>query len=306
VEDFAQLAASGKRFIWELRPFNNRPFLRVADGGLLLIGRPWLWSWLSEGFYYRPMRVAQTEDANAADRGGNVQRYTAYAGRTFERYCLDLAEQTFTSPARVWGEQLYAKGGSRTSDIAVLVGDELVLFEANARRVGAEPLVGGDPLDATAELAKLVVKKINQLGGCIAALLDNRAVLPGLGIADVRRVWPVVVAGGHVWQTRTLWNYLDATRDATKCASLADHRVAPVQLLDPDDYEMLLALVQHGNDLPEMLARKTGGPWRHRDLAVWLNQDRFAPDHRVELTSSISIWESKTQPIVDKLEAAAR
>jgi hypothetical protein len=301
VREFAELAAGGKRFIWELRPFNTRPFLRTADGGLLLIGRPWLWSWLSEGFYYRPMRVAQAEDAASGRQ--NVQRYTAYAGQTFERYCLDLAEQTFASPARVWGEQPYAKGGSKTSDVAVLVGNELVLFEANARRIGAEPLVGGDPLDATGELAKLIVKKINQLGVCIAALLDDRAVLPGLDIADVQRIWPVVVAGGHVWQTQTLWNYLDATRDDAKCVALRDERVGPLQLLDSDDYEMLLALVQHGSDLPWMLTRKTSGPWRHRDLAVWLNQDGSAPDHRVRLQSTLATWAAMIEPIEAKLRS---
>ena len=63
------------------------------------------------------------------------------------------------------------------------------------------------------------------------------------------------------------------TRDDAKCASLpSDRRVGPLQLLDPDDYEMLLALVEHGSDLSWTLARKTGGAWRHRDLAVWLNQ----------------------------------
>ncbi len=34
----------------------------------------------------------------------------------------------------------------------MLNGEDLILFEANARRVGAQPLVSGDPLDATAEL----------------------------------------------------------------------------------------------------------------------------------------------------------
>jgi hypothetical protein len=306
VREFAELAATGNRYIWELRPFNTRPFLRTADGGLLLLGRPWLWSWLSEGFYYRPMRVAQAEDAAASDRRDNVQRYTAYSGQTFERYCLDLAEQTFQSPVHVWGEQPYVKGGSKTSDVAVLVGDELVLFEANARRVGAEPLVGGDPLDATAELAKLIVKKINQLGGCVAALLDGRAALPGVDIDGVQRIWPVVIAGGHVWQTRTLWSYLDATRDPAKCASLADERVGPLQVLDPDDYEMLLALVQHGSDLPWILSRKTSGAWRHRDLAVWLNQDPAAPDHHVRLKSTLETWDTMTRPIESKLRAVSQ
>jgi hypothetical protein len=110
LQDFAELGGSGKRFIWELRPFNARPFLRTADGGLLLIGRPRLSSWLSEGFYSRPMRVAQAEDRVIGGRSDNVQRYTAYAGQTFERYCLDLAERTIKSPVRVWGKQPYAKG----------------------------------------------------------------------------------------------------------------------------------------------------------------------------------------------------
>jgi hypothetical protein len=85
-----------------------------------------------------------------------------------------------------------------------------------------------------------------------------------------------------------LWNYLHAKRDGTKCASLAEGRVGPLQLLDPADYEVLLTLVQHGNDLPWMLARMTGGVWRHRDLPVWLSQDKSAPQYQVHLASSLS------------------
>jgi hypothetical protein len=307
LDDFAELAASGERFIWELRPFNTHPFLQTSDRGLLLIGRPWLWSWLSEGFYYRPMRVAQTEDAaRAGGRTDHVQRYTQYAGQTFECYCLNLARESFSEPTRVLGEQVYAKGGAKTSDVAVVEGGHLVLFEANARRIGAEPLVGGDPMNATAELAKLIIKKINQLGVCIAALLDERATLPGVDIADVTRIWPVVVAGGHVWQTQTLWHYIDGSRDEKKCESLEDERVGPLQVLDPDDYEMLLALVQAGASLPLMLERKTSGPWRSRDLAVWLNQDAAAPDHHVRLASTLRTWEAMTSPIESKLAEAAR
>ena len=240
------------------------------------------------------------------DARDNVQRYTAYAGQTFERYCLDLSERTFVAPSHVWGEQPYSRGGSKTSDVAVRVGNDLVLFEANARRVGAEPLVGGDPLDAAAELAKLIVKKINQLGVCIGALLDGRAVLPGVDIADITRIWPVVVAGGHVWQTRTLRNYLDRTRDDTKCGSLRNERVGPLQLLDADDFERLLALVQNGSDLPWLLARKSAGAWRHRDFAVWLAQDSSAPDHHhVRLASTLETWEAMTQPLGAEVRAAA-
>jgi hypothetical protein len=148
---FADLAATGKRFVWELRPFSSFPLLRLEDDGLLLLGRPWMLSWLSEGVHYRAMRGAQADDASATNgRTDHVQRYTAYAGQAFEQYCLRLAKAAFVSPVMVLGEQAYGKGaGQKTSDVAVLVGDDLILFEANARRVGAEPLLTGDPLDAT-------------------------------------------------------------------------------------------------------------------------------------------------------------
>ena len=292
---FSELHASGKRFIWELRPFNTWPFLRLqGTAGLLLLGRPWMLSWLSEGFHYRAMRVAQAEDAAATDgRGDHVQRYTAYAGQVFEAYCLGLARDGVPEPALVVGEQKYGKGGGqKTSDVAVLIGDDLVLFEVNARRVGAEPLLTGDPLDASKELAKLLVKKINQLGVSIGALVDGTAALPGVDMSTVERIIPVVVSAGRVWQTSNLWTYLDRARDLDKCKPFEEGRVEPLQALDAGEYERLLALAYHGGHLGELLARKASGPYRHRDLAVWLAEDKPVADHHVRLPAVEAIFQS--------------
>lgn len=221
--EFSELGAGGKRLIWELRPFNTWPFLRLSnEEGLLLLGRPWMLNWLGEGFHYRAMRVAQSEDASrAGGRGDHVQRYTAYAGQVFESYCLSLAGGAIALPALVLGEQRYGKGGGKkTSDVAVLGGENLMLFEVNARRVGAEPLLSGDPLDATNELKKLLVKKIDQLGVAVGAPLSGSAGLPGVEIDGIARIIPVVVSAGRLWQTGTLWDYLDRSRDAEKCKVL--------------------------------------------------------------------------------------
>jgi hypothetical protein len=283
---FSDLAAHGKRFMWELRPFNTSPFLRLADdAGLVLLGRPWILSWLGEGFHYRAMRVAQAEDADKTEgRTDHVQRYTAFAGEVFEQYCLRLAEGAVPSPAVVMGEQPYGPGGGkRTSDVAVVIGDDLVLIEVNARRVGAEPLLTGDPLDASDELTKLLVKKINQLGVAVGAVVGGQAPLPSIDIGDVRRIFPVVVAAGRLWRTSTLWAYLEQARDAEKCKSFDDPRVQPLQIFDAGEYEHLVALTHAGSNLADLLARKTAGPYRHRDLAVWLNEDRHAPNPEVRL-----------------------
>jgi hypothetical protein len=288
---FTDLQASGKRFVWELRPFNTTPYLPLTDGGLLLLGRPWMLSWLGEGFYYRAMKMAQADDATEAEgRSNHVQNYTAYTGHVFEQYCLRHARAALGQRSTVLGEQAYGQHLDKlTSDVAVLVGRDLILFEANARRVGAEPVVSGDPLDATQELSKLLVKKIDQLASCIRALLSEEAQLPEITIDSIKRIWPIVVAAGHVWQTQHLWAYLDSARDTKKAQAFDDPRVQPLQVFDANDFEMLLALTE-STDLPKILKRKTSGPYRHRDLAVWLSEDPKAPDRDVRLPGVQAVW----------------
>jgi hypothetical protein len=198
-------------------------------------------------------------------------------------------------PAIVLGEQGYGKGGgNKTSDVAVAVGDDLILFEANARRVSAVPLVTGDPQDATLELTKLLIKKVNQLGVSVGALLAGHARLPGVDMDRVKRIFPVVVAAGHLWHTSHLWKYIDESRDETKCAPFADERVKPIQVADAADYETLIGLARGGHSLPEILEHKTDGAWRHRDWAVWLREDRRSPGLPERLPSIITTFEALT------------
>lgn len=276
---FAELAADDERYVWELRPFKTWPFLRLGDNrGLLLLGRPWIVQWMAEGLYYRAMLVAQAEDATPGGRTDHVQRYTAFAGQAFEAYCLRLAQQYVPAPAIVLGEQSYGKGGGRrTSDVAVVIGEDLILLEANARRVAAEPLVTGDPQDATNELAKLLIKKVNQLGVSVGALLAGEATLPGVDMTRIKRIFPVVIAAGNLWYTSHLWQYIQAARDDDKCAPLDDARVQPLQVANAAEYEMLIGLARDGHSLGEIFAHKTDGVWSHRDWAVWLREDRRAP-----------------------------
>jgi hypothetical protein len=266
------------------------------DGGLLLLGRPWLLSWLGEGFHYRVMRVAQSEDAEKADgREDHVQRYTAFAGQAFEAYCLRLAQDNVPRPAIVLSERGYGKGaGNKTSDIAIAVGDDLILFEANARKVSAVPLVTGDPQDATLELTRLLIKKVNRLGVSIGALLAGNATLPGVDMDRIKRIFPVVVAVGNLRHTSHLWKYIDETRDESECAPFADKRVKPLQVAHAAAYEALIGLARGGHSLPTILEHKTEGAWRHRDWAVWLRQDKRSPGQPDRLPSIIATFEALT------------
>lgn len=282
---------------WELRPFKNTPFLRRADGGLLLLSQRLLLCWLGEGFHYRALTHAQHEGPRVSGK------YTRLAGEVVERYALDLAVAAIRAPARVLSAQSYGHGGgSATSDVAIVDGDDLVLFEVHARRVSAGVAVAGEPETAATEVFKLIVTKIDQLGVCVGALLDGSAVLPDVDITAIKRIWPVVVSVGYVMQTPILWSYIHETKDAEKTAPLSDKRVQPMQVLSLEGFEVLLGLVEAGSSLPAMLARKTSGPFHERDLNAWLQGDSEAPSVKRRL----SVLNRRWKEISDRLVMATR
>lgn len=269
---FAALEGAGQALAWEQRPFKSTPFLRLARGDLVLLSPSWLLSWLGEGFHYRALKLAQHHGPEVS------ARYSRLAGEVTERYALDLAETAFNAPSRVLGEQPYGKGGGRrTTDLSVIAGTDVFLFEIHARRVTAAAAVTGGAADAMLEVSRLLVHKIGQVGLCTAALLSGEARLPSVDFAGVQRVWPIVVSVGHVMQTRTLWQYLRGAMDPDKTECFSDPRVQPLQVLDIEDFERLMGMVEAGEDLCTILSRKVAGPFRERDFAAWLHGDPGAP-----------------------------
>ncbi len=289
---FGRFGGGDTALSWEVRPFQTTPFLRLTDGGLLLLSPAWLLSWLGEGFHYRALRHAQ-------DLGGKTSgKYQRFAGEIVELYALDLANAGLAQRNAVFGEQRYGpNSGERTSDVAVVSGNDLVLFEIHARRVSAAAAVSGTAGEATLEVSRLLVEKADQLGPCIGALLRGEATLPGVEISQIERIWPIVVSVGHVMQTRNLWDYLDAEMDETKAAPLADARVQPLQVMDISDYEKLLGLAETGESLPEMLAHKTNGHYRERDFAAWLHSPG-TPSDKPRLSVLKARWEAMTDWLV--------
>jgi hypothetical protein len=281
---FAELG--GERTIaWEVRPFTTTPFLRFANGDLLLLSPPWLLSWLGEGFHYRALRHAQHIDSATS------ARYQRFAGQITELYALDLAT-AITPTVAVFGDQPYGPGGGdRTSDVAIVSGRDLVLFEVHARRVSATAAVTGSIADATIEVSRLLVEKVDQLGPSIGALLTGEATLPGIDIDSIDRIWPVVVSIGHVMQTRHLWNYIREAMNDEKAAPLRDTRVQPLQIMDISDYEKILALAETGETcracsltrravhsanatLPSGFIKLRGRPPTTRGFQSWKNGGR--------------------------------
>jgi hypothetical protein len=279
------VADSIESVVWEDTLFKRFPFLRCLDGGLILLSPVFAQSWTAEGFHYRSLAAAEKRDeAQGTKKRRESQRYSNFAGAVYERYCLDLTRSAHAgnelAPARIFGEQPYKKDkrklagkGEKTSDIAVDLGPDLVLFETTASRLSLVGLRTGTTESVVSDLERCVVGKINQLDNCINQLVGEHAELPGVAIRSVERIWPVLVTGGAVLQSPALWDYLDA-----RCPlALSQARVQPLTLLDPEDLERLLGLVEAGHPLPELLSAKTSKPYARVDFAYWMTRDPLAP-----------------------------
>jgi hypothetical protein len=286
---------------WEFRPFKSAPFLRFADGDLLLLGAPWILSWLGEGFHYRAHAHAKT----LGDE--NLLMYSRYMGEAVERYTIDLAHAAIDGRATVLGEQSYGKGGGKkTSDVAVVWGKDLILFEVHARRITGNAMATGELTAALGEVTKLIVGKINRIAVCIDALLAGTASLPGVELDSIERIWPVVVPVGHLMQTQPVWKYIRDTVKETTSATLAKPRVQPLQVLDIADYERLLGIVEAGSSLPWILERKSSGPFRERDLAAWLHGASDAPSDESRLSVLEKRWDAMSIEVSRTSQVAAK
>jgi hypothetical protein len=275
--EFAAAGTSVEHLAWETRPFMRHPCLRTSDDGLVLTSAKAMQSWLTDGFYYRLLTSAQRRSVNDGGRTSNL--FTSLAGSLLEAYELEVMRSVLPGArplgaGRVRGEQPYGRGdGKRTSDVAVDLGQDLVLFEVSNSRLRADTLILGDNERVKADLDRMISKKIKQLDGCIEALLAGEATIPGVDISDVLRIWPVIVTAGEITQTDELWTFIDRESGGR----LDQPKVQPLTLLDVEDYDQLCALIEDGHSLYHLLDRKLQPAFRRRELAVWLDHDPGAP-----------------------------
>ena len=97
-QEFAASGETGAHIAWETRPLMRHPFLRVENGGLLLLTPRAIKSWLSDGFHYRLLDCAQRRAADDPSRKIS-RRYTAYAGQLLEVYALELMRSVHAEDA---------------------------------------------------------------------------------------------------------------------------------------------------------------------------------------------------------------
>lgn len=283
---------STTRAAWDRVPFEQRPLLALDGGALLLVSPRAIWSWVTDGLHFRAL--------DAARRRSELPRYTRYMGALVERHVLEVLSDAHPAPRPPGGgvvhaEQRYGRGGGkRTPDVAIDLGEDLVLVEVVSGRFTVGTRVLGDPEAVRRDLEKLVLKKVRQLSLRVDDLLDGSARIPGVDPALVRRIWPVLVTHGAPGESEALWDHIDRHAGG----ALHQARVRPLTLMGLSDVELLAGLVHSGRSVAQVLDMKTEGPYGRIEFRRFARDDPRL-DHHHRHPAVESAWERVCQLVAD-------
>lgn len=177
--------------------FRTAPIVRLDGRQLVPISASLIFEKLSLGAYW-----LLHEHFRAADPRRGAQRFTKFIGKLQEAYVSDLLSRTyaeayagparFVSEADVIAASGRCKGQKPPFDAALVEGDSLVLFEVGTPSFTIATIETADVAGFNSEVQK-VSKKAKQLASALDALARGQWTIPGLDLASVRHIYPVLV-----------------------------------------------------------------------------------------------------------------
>lgn len=278
-EQFAKGDQSARDVAWETYPFLRRPFLQLPSGQLVLAAPTAITSWIGWGMYDR---LRESAKARTTSSRKTLDDFGAVYGDLVEGYALDLVRSVYGGE-RVCGDQPYGNG-LRTPDVAIALGDDLFLIEVRSGYLSPHFRTSGDVNEFETQLNRLVVKKLDQLSARIEDLISGAATVPGVDIAEVKRIWPVLITA-DITITEHLWALLDPLPKG-----LRESRVQTLVIGDLQDLELMMGLAEAGHDLAETLDRRQQGTYSRLEVTRWaLEELEASPTTRPQFV--LDNWE---------------
>jgi hypothetical protein len=275
-KQFEGSAEHPRRAAFEIQPFLRRPGLLQSDGNIAVLAPRAIEGWMSAtGAYYRFLDLARD--------CGQFDKFTRFNGWIQERYARHLAYVAHPDQRRrgliagtgcVYDDLPYRtkQGESRTSDVAIDLGLDLVLIEVTSKRLTLKSVVDADTESVLKDVRALLTKKMRQLGVVIRDLAASRVVIGDVEMSHVKRIWPMIVVADGLFQNPSLWawTHREGGHHLEFDVSDVPQLVQPLVILDLEEYEALMSLVRRSGTLINILGRKTSPLWRERDFKSWL------------------------------------
>lgn len=289
-ERFAKGDQSERDVVWELHPFLRRPFLQLASGKLVLSSRAAMSDWIGFGIYDRLRETAKTEPA---EKGKMLDLFGQVYGNLVEGYALDVVRSVFPR-GTVFGDQPYGEGLA-TPDIAINLGDDLVLIEVRSGFLSPWFRTSGDIDEFRTQLDRLVLAKLRQLSDRILDFKAGKAPIPSVDHTKVRRIWPILITASMMI-TEHFWALIDDQIPD----GLQGDGVQQVVIGDVQDLELLMALVEEGRDVIALLEARQSTSYGTLELTRWiLEEEGASPTSRPTLVRRN--WERAVEAMAETL-----
>jgi hypothetical protein len=186
-------------------------------------------------------------------------RFLTFAGALGEQYVLRLVRTSLqqaeaVGAVRVHGEVEFHVGRDRrdSPDVAIASGPDLVLMEVYSGRMSREARTDTSSTALEDFVRRAVADKLEELGNRVDDLLAGHLRYGDVDLAMVRHIWAVLVlAGDAIAPTPLLWGHL---RSSCPDCFHDDARVRRPIICDLDGLESLVALVEEGHHMPELLS----------------------------------------------------
>ena len=230
-----------------LLPFMRRPLLQVAEGRVCAPYLPYLENSLGSGLFFAFLDGYNKHDGRAAS-----DMFTRFFGEFFEDYIVSLFRKDHPTPDRVFGEIVYAKG-KKSTDLVIFEGDAAIFIDITSSRFNfIKTLLNLDSAGIIKDMEKIVVDNAEQLDKSIKAFKEGRLVYTGVSVAEVKRIYPVVLSIQLLPRAFEFNRRIFA--EVERRGFLND--VERLEVLTAEDAEGIGALYRGGVLLSDILARK--------------------------------------------------
>ena len=232
-------SSPGEFLLWR-----KYPLVKVDENRIMCIDLGFLLEKLETGVFWI------IRDQLEKERKGGGKKIISLRGKVFEDYVASIIKRAL-SDTKACAERyiirpIYAqRRQAECTDIAVYGGDTLILLECKAPLLSAKTKFSGNFCNLHDGIKPNAIKGVEQLWSAIQALghtdTTQRRQVEGIDIAQVRKIYPVLVLSDHMFSFPFMNRFLDSEfKRFVTCNDLEEHlEIMPLTVLTIEDLENL-------------------------------------------------------------------
>jgi hypothetical protein len=266
-DTFEREIEAGRDSIDDVRPFIIKPLVEVDEQVYVPIDLETLdEALLGDGLFWRLRPAGNASQKERSDFGETL-------GHLLEAHCVEVAEACYERTNRqrraLFTEFRSTAAATDTADITITDPAASAFIEIGIDRANLiDTIFAGDLSSFDRDVQSKVLPRAAQLSRKIDDALAGRIDFPGAPRDTLSRIHPVIC----LWDGFPLGPYLyeRILRAVEEAGYLKQPRVAPLQIIAVEEFEMLCGLVTKNWLFTDLLQEHSQGDWAREAMSEFL------------------------------------